>query len=203
MHEITPAYAITITSFYKNDNGQGKKFLRISLINKALKEGFFSYKGEEFKSGVFELSGITYSITGSNAKPTLKLGIPADSGLQAFKTTYNSFVSGYIDVYALELRETVKDTAEQLQATERARMRFKIVGFENITSSSLTLKLDSLFNASTTIPTRTVGSKCTHDFKSRYCGYAGTETTCDKTYKTCKRLRNLDRFNGVLSDGKY
>ncbi len=37
---------------------------------------------------------------------------------------------------------------------------------------------------------------CRWKFKSDECGYAGAETTCNKTFQRCKELENQERFGG-------
>lgn len=48
-------------------------------------------------------------------------------------------------------------------------------------------------------PLRTISRDCPWKFKTNECGYAGAETTCDKTYDTCKNtMFNEHRFAGCI-----
>lgn len=40
---------------------------------------------------------------------------------------------------------------------------------------------------------------CTWKFKSTQCGYAGAQTSCNKTFQRCKALANQTRFGGFPS----
>jgi len=68
---------------------------------------------------------------------------------------------------------------------------------ENNVEFNLTSKFDVL---SVTLPTRTYSRNyCKWKFKSTECGYAGAETTCNKTLTRCRVLANSGRFGGFPS----
>lgn len=47
------------------------------------------------------------------------------------------------------------------------------------------------------LPFREYGEKCSYrKFKGAQCGYAGPETTCDRTFQRCTALANQARFGG-------
>jgi hypothetical protein len=43
---------------------------------------------------------------------------------------------------------------------------------------------------------RYVGQLCGHVFRGSRCGYAGSETICDRTMARCQALANFQRFGG-------
>jgi len=50
------------------------------------------------------------------------------------------------------------------------------------------------------VPFRTYDPNCSYrKFKDIMCGYTGDQTTCDRTFITCKRLGNQERFGGFVS----
>jgi hypothetical protein len=52
--------------------------------------------------------------------------------------------------------------------------------------------LDMLFEES-----EPVGAPCFFVFKDSFCGYAGPETECDKSFRRCRELHNEARYSGL------
>jgi phage-related protein len=48
------------------------------------------------------------------------------------------------------------------------------------------------------VPRRKCGPNCEYDFKSEWCGYAGAEMVCDRSFERCKALGNSENFGGFL-----
>lgn len=46
------------------------------------------------------------------------------------------------------------------------------------------------------VPRRKCEPSCGYDFKSEWCGYVGSETTCDRSLARCKELNNELNFGG-------
>ena len=68
---------------------------------------------------------------------------------------------------------------------------------EEAVSFNLTSKFDLMDVA---LPGRTcLRNYCSSVFKSTECGYAGAETTCNKTLQKCRELSNQVRFGGFPS----
>jgi len=52
-------------------------------------------------------------------------------------------------------------------------------------------------------PNRYLKNHCRYrQFKDDYCGYAGAETACDRTFARCKELGNQARFGGMPAIGR-
>lgn len=200
---VTSTYFLTITAYYQNE---GVDFLKLDIVNKPLTQGPFSYKGTEYHHVPFDVDAIADSLSSSDGKVKIKIGnsLNPDLDLNTFKLAYTRFVRGTVDIIITNVKGNVnaKPTADTLEIYELCTTSYKIVSIDNINSSGFELTLQKYLNVTTTIPYKVLSSKCTHDFCDRYCGYSGEATTCDKTFTTCKRLGNLDRFNGALSDGK-
>lgn len=203
MNVNTSGYFVTITAYYKSE---GVNFLKLDLVNKPLAEGAFTYKNTDYYHVPFDVDAISDSLANSDGKVKIKVGNPTnpDIDLNAFKLAYTRFESGTVDITIVNIKGDVKaNTPPNLEIYELLVTQYKIISIDNINSSGFELTLQKHFNVTTNIPYKVLSSKCTHDFCDRYCGYSGDVTSCDKTFSTCKRLGNLDRFNGVLSDGQY
>jgi len=57
---------------------------------------------------------------------------------------------------------------------------------------------DGIFELLQKYPRRRAAHTCWKRFKSHACAYQGDEETCDKTFDTCKRLANQNRFGGIM-----
>ena len=53
----------------------------------------------------------------------------------------------------------------------------------------------------TTPKNKCLKNNCSYQFKGVHCGYAGIETTCDRTLTRCRALSNQNRFGGFPSIG--
>ena len=52
------------------------------------------------------------------------------------------------------------------------------------------------------IPRRRFVNYCQWVFKSTECGYAGAETSCNKSFARCQALDNEERYGGFFVDGR-
>lgn len=203
MNVNTSSFFVTITAYYKSE---GVNFLKLDIVNKPLDKGLFTYKGTNYYHVPFDVDTLSDSLANSDGKVKIKVGNSTnpDINLNAFKLAYTRFESGTVDITVCNVKGEVNaSSTSNLEIHELLVTRYKIVSIDNINANGFELTLQKHFNVTTNIPYKVLSSKCTHDFCDRYCGYAGSATSCDKTFATCKRLGNLDRFNGVLSDGKF
>lgn len=65
---------------------------------------------------------------------------------------------------------------------------------------SFTVSARDLYRARTP-QTRMFPNSCRFKFKSTLCGYAGAETSCNKTLSRCRQLLNSKRYGGFPSIG--
>jgi phage-related protein len=70
----------------------------------------------------------------------------------------------------------------------------------NMQEVSFTVSARDLFRAKTPIH-KMLPNNCRFKFKSLLCGYAGAETTCDKTLLRCRELNNSARYGGFPTIG--
>lgn len=115
----------------------------------------------------------------------------------------NRLVQSYIEVYdwrGKKVTITLVWADDLADANNKVEFDFYIDTYAaDAQAANFTLlpKTDTL---SHTLPTRIYSrNTCRWVFKSDECGYAGAETTCNKTQQRCKALANYQRFGGFPS----
>jgi len=106
----------------------------------------------------------------------------------------NGFTPITVTLYILNSKDLANDTP--VFSTNLVLASSSI----NAQEVSFTVSSRDLFRARTP-QSRMFPNNCRFTFKDTKCAYAGIETECDKTLKTCRLLGNAPRFGGFATIG--
>lgn len=127
---------------------------------------------------------------------TLKLS-NAGNRLSNIISRYSYFIEGTARIIQIEA-----DSNQIIKTTNNVKLdrTYLISQFKEFDGKELKIELSTPLFFDVKMPPFDIRELCCYEFGDRNCGYVGTATSCDKTYTSCKKLRNISHFPGSIND---
>lgn len=147
-----------------------------------------TFRGNEYIAIPFELDLISETSKGEIPRVELRIS-NVTRVLQPYMEYYYGAVGQPVKIITVHTDNLDSDYSD-------LELEFEIVGTE-ATAEWLTVHLGIPNPMNKRFPKeKYVANHCNWRFRSPQCGYTGEAQFCDRTYETCKRLRNTRRFGG-------
>jgi len=153
-----------------------------------------TWDGDTWAAFPFEIDNIGEPTKGELPSVSIKV-----SNVSRAIQGYVELADGGVDADVIVRVINGGDLAE---LTPYIRLDFRVAS-TSVDAEWVNFNLTSIDTWTRVFPrTKVIKNHCAYQFKGLHCGYAGVETTCDRTLTRCRELNNSVRFGGFPGVGR-